>query len=165
MVFYVKCHFSQNMLSFLSDRHQWRIHLCLQHTWRRCHPVLWQSVSHSHNMLRHFMASEDRCSSYSQRGSFGKCSREFSPSCQSLNTNCSLVIQNVSARDAGLYTCRQWRSKNDHNFKDTDIYLHVLSSESHVCENSLIRSQDEISMLLHVFGTKTLLHVNFDLIP
>nr|XP_033503984.1 uncharacterized protein LOC117270464 [Epinephelus lanceolatus] len=41
----------------------------------------------------------------------------------SVDTGCSLVINNVNAEDAGHYTCRQGRS-NDH---DADTYLNVLT--------------------------------------
>lgn len=43
----------------------------------------------------------------------------------SLCRNCSLVIKNITAEDAGQYTCR---IKGD-PFPDTSVYLNILSSE------------------------------------
>uniref|UniRef100_A0A8C4GLU4 Ig-like domain-containing protein n=1 Tax=Dicentrarchus labrax TaxID=13489 RepID=A0A8C4GLU4_DICLA len=51
----------------------------------------------------------------------------------SLDTSCSLVINNITAEDAGQYTCQQGRSHNH----DTDLYLSVLTSESHFHINLL----------------------------
>lgn len=51
----------------------------------------------------------------------------------SLNPDCSLVINNITAEDAGLYTCYQ----DEYHY--VDIYLSVLTSESRFHENSLIR--------------------------
>lgn len=51
----------------------------------------------------------------------------------SLNPDCSLLINNITAEDAGLYSCYQDESHY------VDIYLSVLTSESRFHENSLIR--------------------------
>ncbi|XP_039637297.1 uncharacterized protein LOC120546437 [Perca fluviatilis] len=41
----------------------------------------------------------------------------------SVNTDCSLVINNITAEDAGLYTCRQGRDTST----DVDTYLSVMT--------------------------------------
>lgn len=49
----------------------------------------------------------------------------------SLNPDCSFVISNITAEDAGVYSCYQ----DVHHY--VDIYLSVLTSESRFHENSL----------------------------
>ena len=43
----------------------------------------------------------------------------------SLDTDCSLIINNITAEDVGRYTCRH-RPK-----EDTYVYLSIMTSESH----------------------------------
>jgi hypothetical protein len=45
----------------------------------------------------------------------------------SVDADCSLHIHNVTAEDAGRYTCRILKPQNP--FSDTDTYLSVLTSE------------------------------------
>ena len=49
----------------------------------------------------------------------------------SVNTDCSLVINNITAEDAGQYGCRQGEDANT----DVDTYLSVLTSEYHFHKN------------------------------
>uniref|UniRef100_A0AAQ6IN30 Ig-like domain-containing protein n=1 Tax=Anabas testudineus TaxID=64144 RepID=A0AAQ6IN30_ANATE len=56
----------------------------------------------------------------------------------SLNTDCSLVINNITAEDAGLYTCRLGSQPAD---SDVAVYLSVLTSEC-------LKTKDGILQLL-----------------
>ena len=44
----------------------------------------------------------------------------------SLDTNCSLVINDITAEDAGRYTCRRALKQDIH------VHLSVMTSESHL---------------------------------
>ncbi len=46
----------------------------------------------------------------------------------SVTENCSLVIKNVTAEDAGHYFCRQFKSGNQHG-GDLNVYLSVTTSK------------------------------------
>ena len=45
----------------------------------------------------------------------------------SLHTSCSLIIKNITAEDAGRYTCRQGEDVHT----DISTYLSVLTGECH----------------------------------
>ena len=47
----------------------------------------------------------------------------------SLTENCSLLIKNLSAEDAGLYTCRQFNSRGQLHVPDAPVLLSVVTSE------------------------------------
>lgn len=53
---------------------------------------------------------------------------------QSLSENCSLVINNVTAEDAGSYVCQQWRGTKESTgdvklAEDSVVYLSVVTGE------------------------------------
>lgn len=47
----------------------------------------------------------------------------------SLTENCSLLIKNLSAEDAGLYGCQQYDSRGQKLGSDAQVYLSVVTSE------------------------------------
>ncbi|KAF7231008.1 uncharacterized protein [Nothobranchius furzeri] len=64
-----------------------------------------------------------------------KCNRSDS---LSLAGNCSLVLRNISAEDAGLYTCRQYEREGDSTSRsDAPVYLSVVTLREQTEQNKV----------------------------
>lgn len=60
--------------------------------------------------------------------------------------NCSLEIKSVTAEDAGLYLCQQYRSGKNQG-QDTEVELAVVTSESFSPQKLVDQSVRQLSMI------------------